>query len=67
MVCVGYGNISASETLTSEASMANQSIDHEHAGTEQRIKKLEEQVKSLEQQVRELQQAMRTHDHPHKH
>ena len=47
--------------------MANQSIDHEHAGTEQRIKKLEEQVKSLEQQVRELQQAMRTHDHPHKH
>jgi len=42
-------------------------VDHQHADTEQRIKKLEEQVKHLEQQIRDLQQKMQSHEHPHTH
>jgi len=43
--------------------MANKRVDHQHADTDRRVKK----VKPLEQQVRELQHTMQTHERPHTH
>ncbi len=40
--------------------MANKSVDHEHAGTEQRPKKLEEQVEQLDKQIRDLEHKFAT-------
>jgi len=47
--------------------MVNNSAEHQHADTDQRIRKLEQQVKQLEQQLREPQQRVQTHEHPHTH